>query len=116
MQWLIGAALSFVALAATPPAALQRFESVEPHMGTLVRVTVYAPDESRARGAFHAAFDRIRTLDAILSDYRADSELNQVASAAVGRDVRVSDDLFTVLAALWSTSSLWYFTEIRFGF
>jgi hypothetical protein len=24
--------------------------------------------------------------------------------------------LFTVLAALWSTSSLWYFTQVRFGF
>ena len=23
---------------------------------------------------------------------------------------------FTVLVALWSTSSLWYFTEVRFGF
>jgi len=24
--------------------------------------------------------------------------------------------LFTVLVALWSTSSLWYFTQVRFGF
>jgi hypothetical protein len=24
--------------------------------------------------------------------------------------------LFTTLVALWSTSSLWYFTEVRFGF
>jgi hypothetical protein len=24
--------------------------------------------------------------------------------------------LFSVLVALWSTSSLWYFTEVRFGF
>ncbi|MEW6581819.1 MAG: DUF6529 family protein [Actinomycetota bacterium] len=24
--------------------------------------------------------------------------------------------LFSVLAALWATSSLWYFTEVRFGF
>lgn len=28
----------------------------------------------------------------------------------------VGGTLFAVLAALWSTSSLWYFTEIRFGF
>lgn len=28
----------------------------------------------------------------------------------------VGGTLFTVLAALWSTSSLWYFTEVRFGF
>jgi hypothetical protein len=24
--------------------------------------------------------------------------------------------LFTVLAVLWTTSSLWYFTDVRFGF
>jgi hypothetical protein len=28
----------------------------------------------------------------------------------------VGGTLFTVLAALWSTSSLWYFTQVRFGF
>ena len=28
----------------------------------------------------------------------------------------VGGTLFTVLVALWSTSSLWYFTEVQFGF
>jgi hypothetical protein len=28
----------------------------------------------------------------------------------------VGATLFTVLVALWSTSSLWYFTQVRFGF
>ena len=28
----------------------------------------------------------------------------------------VGGTLFTVLALIWSTSSLWYFTEVRFGF
>ena len=28
----------------------------------------------------------------------------------------VGSALFTVLIALWSSSSLWYFTEVRFGF
>ena len=28
----------------------------------------------------------------------------------------VGGTLFTVLARLWSTSSLWYFTQVRFGF
>jgi hypothetical protein len=28
----------------------------------------------------------------------------------------VGGTLFTVLVAIWSTSSLWYFTEVRFGF
>ena len=68
-------------------------------MGTLVRITVYAPDEEHARAAFRAGFDRIRDLDTVLSDYKPDSELNRIAKTAVARPTRVSDDLFTVLRA-----------------
>lgn len=78
---------------------LERFEGVEPHMGTLVRVTVYARDAEGARIAFRAGFDRIRELNGILSDYLPDSELSRVTRAAVGRSVPVSDDLFAVLKA-----------------
>jgi thiamine biosynthesis lipoprotein len=91
--------VSAVVIAAAPPPDLHRFESVEPHMGTLVRVTVYTPDEETGRRAFRAAFDRIAHLDRVLSDYRPDSELSQISRTAVGRPVRVSDDLFTVLEA-----------------
>src|SRR6478672_8880353 len=68
-------------------------------MGTLVRITVYAPAEPAANEAFRAAFDRIRDLDATLSDYKPDSELNEVTKVAVRRAVPVSVDLFTVLRA-----------------
>ncbi|HTV00625.1 MAG TPA: FAD:protein FMN transferase [Luteitalea sp.] len=91
----------FIVVASTSPGAtatLQRFEGVEPHMGTLVRITVYAPDEGAARTAFTAGFDRIRALNATLSDYVDDSELNSVVREAVGHPVAVSADLFTVLA------------------
>lgn len=78
---------------------LRRFEAVEPHMGTLVRITLYTNDEPAASKAFRAAFDRIGNLDRILSDYQPESELNQITTRAVGRPVRVSRELFTVLAA-----------------
>jgi thiamine biosynthesis lipoprotein len=78
---------------------LKRYESVEPHMGTLVRITLYAPDEQHARAAFRSAFDRIRDLDAILSDYKPDSELNRIAKTAVARPTGISDDLLAVLTA-----------------
>jgi thiamine biosynthesis lipoprotein len=68
-------------------------------MGTLVRVTVYTPDERSAKAAFRAAFDRIRDLDGILSDYKPDSELNRITRTAVRRATPVSEDLFTVLRA-----------------
>lgn len=86
-------------LAVPPAPALNRFEAVEPHMGTLVRITVYTPDEASARRAFGTAFDRIRELDAILSDYRPDGELYRVSRDASERPMPVSDDLFAVLAA-----------------
>lgn len=99
MHPLLGLSVLVAALLAPPRPELQRFEAVEPHMGTLVRVTVYTPDEQAARDAFRAAFDRIRDLDAILSDYRPDSELSRITRAAAGRAVPVSEDLFAVLRA-----------------
>jgi thiamine biosynthesis lipoprotein len=75
---------------------LQPYEAVEPHMGTLFSIKLYAADERQAKDAFQAAFARIAQLDATLSDYRTDSELSSVTKAAT--PVHVSDDLFTVLS------------------
>lgn len=97
--WLLGLSLSIAALAGVSPAGLHRYEAVEPHMGTLVRVTVYTSDEQTAKAAFRAAFGRIRDLDDILSDYKPDSELNRITQTAIHRAMPVSDDLFTVLRA-----------------
>ena len=80
-------------------ADLQLFEAVQPHMGTLVRIQLYAADAGRADAGFRAAFERIAQLDAAMSDYRAESEVNRVCLTAVRKPVNVSADLFTVLAA-----------------
>ena len=80
-------------------AALHRYEAVEPHMGTLVKVTVYTQGEAAARAAFAAAFSRIRELDDTLSDYKPASELSRITTTAVATDVRGSRDLIRVLAA-----------------
>jgi thiamine biosynthesis lipoprotein len=72
--------------------SLQRFEAVEPHMGTLVRIELYAPSQEKAAAAFRAAFARIAQLDDALSDYKPESELNRLPGQA-------SPDLFTVLEA-----------------
>ena len=79
------------------PKKLERFEAAEPHMGTLVRITLYAPDASTAQEAFAAAFARVRQLDETLSDYKPDSELMRVCREASQRAVEVSRDLFRVL-------------------
>jgi thiamine biosynthesis lipoprotein len=91
--------LSVLLLAAAPVAepALQRFRYVEPHMGTRFEIILYASDESTARQASAAAFARIASLDASMSDYRQESELMRLCAKAGGPPVRVSDDLFVVL-------------------
>ena len=71
-------------------------------MGTLVRITLYAPSEEPARGGFDAAFGRIRELDEKLSDYRPDSELMQLCERAGEGPVAVSADLFRVIEAAQS--------------
>ena len=62
-------------------------------MGTLFRVKLYADTEQSARAAAQAAFQRVRELDARLSDYRPDSELNSLST----EPRRLSADLFAVL-------------------
>lgn len=87
-----------VALATVAP-ILQPYEAVEPHMGTLFRIKLYAADQQQAQRAFRAAFDRIAALDDILSDYKPDSELNRLCRDGVHRPTTVSSDLFRVISA-----------------
>ncbi len=79
--------------------AAQLYESVEPHMGTLFRIKLYAKDESTAKAAFKAGFARIDDLDRIFSDYKPDSELNIASQRAADKPVHISNDLARVLEA-----------------
>lgn len=84
---------------ASPPAqGLSRFSYSQIHMGVQTRVVLYAEDEPAARSAAQAAFARIAELDAALSDYRQDSELNRLCAGPAGRWTQVSDDLFRALS------------------
>jgi thiamine biosynthesis lipoprotein len=85
---------SFADTAAVP----QRFEYSQLHMGVRVRIVLYAEEQSQARAAAEAAFRRFAELDATLSDYRNDSELNRLCARAGGGPVSVSRDLFVVLS------------------
>jgi len=73
-------------------------------MGTVFRIVLYAPDPTTAAKASRAAFDRIQKLDSIMSDYKPESELRQLCGQAGGSPVKVSDDLFRVLAAAQAVS------------
>jgi thiamine biosynthesis lipoprotein len=75
-----------------------RFAFEETHMGCSFRIVLYSTDEATARRASRAAYDRIAALNAILSDYDPESELSRLSRSAGGPPVRVSADLFDVLA------------------
>ncbi len=91
--------LSLAAAAGLPAgnASLERYEFSQLLMGTRARIIVYAPDETTASRAGEAAFERVRALDNIMSDYRANSELMRLSAGAGGPPQPVSDDLFRVL-------------------
>jgi thiamine biosynthesis lipoprotein len=78
-------------------APLERFEYSKPLMGTLFRITLYATNESSARTAANAAFQRVSALEDIMSDYQADSELMRLCDQPCLKPVAVSAELFDVL-------------------
>jgi thiamine biosynthesis lipoprotein len=61
---------------------------------------LYAPDAAAAKRAADAAFARVAELDAVMSDYKKDSELMRLCrafAAEVREPVPVGEDLFAVL-------------------
>jgi thiamine biosynthesis lipoprotein len=80
------------------PAASARFEFQQPHMGTLFTITLYATNEVFARAATDAAFAKVATLNQMMTDYDPESELMRLCRQPVGQPVRVSAELFEVLA------------------
>ena len=81
---------------AQPEPNLQKFGFESDHMGTLFTITLYATNSAVARTAAEAAFRRVAALDEIMSDYRADSELNLLCEKSVGQPVPISTELFDV--------------------
>jgi thiamine biosynthesis lipoprotein len=93
---LLAAALAVGGL--PPQASLARFEFTQAHMGTRFKIILYAKDSETATLASNLAFERIARLDATMSDYRETSELMRLSKRAGEGWIRVSDDLFRVLA------------------
>jgi FAD:protein FMN transferase len=96
---MVGLALACTALAfGARDSEPRRFEAVETHMGSPFKVIFYTSDDADASRAFRAAFARIAALDSALSDYNPESELMRLCDKAGGPPVKVSDDLFDILA------------------
>ena len=78
---------------------LARFEFQQVEMAVPMKIILYAADSATATRAARQAFARIHALNAIMSDYDAESELRRLCdTAGKGKAVRVSDELWKVLS------------------
>jgi FAD:protein FMN transferase len=68
-------------------------------MGTVISITVVGEAESKAVAAMDAALDEMERLEAVLSEWRPDSEISRINAAAGVRKVAVGDDTLAVVRA-----------------
>ncbi|MFT6001124.1 MAG: thiamine biosynthesis lipoprotein [Neolewinella sp.] len=88
--------IAFLALSFSGHIACQsRHVHTHPAMGTEFRITISATDTNGMAAAVRQSFARIDALEQSMSDYRADSELNQLCGST--RWQTVSPDLYKVL-------------------
>ncbi len=80
-------------------ALTQRVEANVDAMGSTYTIVAYGQDEARLRAAVEDASEEARRLDHLLSNYIPSSEWSQVNREASNQPVRVSTELFQLLAA-----------------
>ena len=91
------AALALQAASPSVASALERLESSATIMGSEFRIACYAPTKKIAAGAVTAAFDEVRRVDSLLSNYKQDSELSRINREAGSGEVQVSPEMSTLL-------------------
>ncbi len=77
---------------------LRHLTAEEPHVGTVVRIEAYVPQDVDPAALFRDVFDRVAALEQSFSSYRAKSEIRRVEVEARRGLVPVSKDLFSVLS------------------
>src|SRR4029079_4676860 len=85
----------------------RKFEFAEQHMGTLVRIELYAATKEQAEKAAAAGFARVKELDGLFSDYKDDSELTRLSKHAGQGPMTVSAEMIEILQAsnIWAERS-----------
>lgn len=66
-------------------------------MGTFAHVVVVADDSAAARKCVKVALEEIRRVDALMSDYKSDSEISRVNAQAADKAVQVGEATYQVL-------------------
>jgi len=68
-------------------------------MGSTFSIALYGRDRDRMETTVQAAFDEVRRLDGVLSNYRPESEWSLINRRAAYQPVAVSPELFRLLSA-----------------
>lgn len=90
--------LLFLGAAVTPLLAeLLRIEQSLDAMGSVYTIVAYGADRGRLLTAVDEAFEEVRRLDRMMSNYRPDSELSRLNREAGVREVEPSQELFRLL-------------------
>src|SRR5216117_284681 len=76
-----------------------RLEASVEAMGSAYSLILYGEDRARLEAASEDAFEEVRRLDRMLSNYRPASEWSEVNRHAAERPVKVSVELFQLLSA-----------------
>lgn len=82
---------------------MDRYEYSTPTMGTILKLVVYADDQTTAQRWIDVCLEEIERLMPILSNYSSDSEISKL-NKQCGTSTVVSEDLYRVLAH----SHRWY--------
>jgi FAD:protein FMN transferase len=94
---LLLAAPLYLAVAADAPELL-RLEKTADAMGSTYAIQLYGDDRIKMEAAADEAFDEVRRLDEMLSNYRPDSQWSEVNRKAAQQPVKVSPVLFGLLS------------------
>src|SRR5882757_1951448 len=102
--------LSLVAICTLSSSAqptLQRFHQTHPAMGTIFSIDLYVSDQATAEQDMDLAFEEIDRLEALLSNYRASSELSRISREAGTAPVVTDPETFRFLerSIYWSRVS-----------
>jgi thiamine biosynthesis lipoprotein len=76
-----------------------RLEKSADAMGSTYTIEMYGYDRVQMEAAADAAFDEVRHLDELLSNYKPESEWSQVNRHAAEKPVKVRPELFRLLSA-----------------
>ncbi|MGE5567918.1 MAG: FAD:protein FMN transferase [Rhodospirillales bacterium] len=81
-----------------------RLEESVDAMGSTYSAVIYGYDRNQMAAAVEAAFDEVRRIDRLLSNYRLDSDLSEINRFAAERPVKVTPEVFRLLSKCMEVS------------